>query len=284
MDNKAIIEKHPCFSESAHTCFARVHLAVAPMCNIACRFCIRSLNKSENRPGVATRILASKDAVTVVERAMEKFPVSVVGIAGPGDPLFNPATFETFELIDKKFPALLKCLSTNGLLLKDRLEELKRINLSTLTVTVNAMTAKTAARIYDFISVDGKTYRGEKAGAIMVDRQKEGITAALGYGIPVKINTVFVPKINAKEIPAIAKHYGRRGANIMNIMPLIPINKMAGYRPPNDLELEEMRSRCEQYLPQFRSCKQCRADAVGIPAFEKKCAPGATNSTDYFHF
>lgn len=118
----------------------------------------------------------------------------------------------------------------------------------------------------------------------MVKRQREGIKAALELGIPIKINTVFIPEINAAEIPAIAEYYGNLGVSVMNIMPLLPINKMAGIQPPSSLELEEMRTACEKFIPQFRLCKQCRADAVGIPAFEKKCALDASSVTDYYHF
>lgn len=284
MEYQNTTQKHPCFSETAHCKFARVHLAVAPMCNIACKFCIRSLNKTENRPGVAAKILTPEDSIGAIEDAMKKFPVTVVGIAGPGDPLFNPATFQVFEMVEKKYPDLLKCLSTNGLLLLDSINKLKKIKLSTLTVTTNALTPETAEQIYDFINLDGETHRGIEAAKILVQRQKEGIKEAVKLGIPIKINSVFIPEINAEEIPRIAEFYGKMGVTIMNIMPLLPINKMAGKRPPSGQELEDMRARCEKYVPQFRLCKQCRADAVGIPAFEKKCALGASGVTDYFHF
>lgn len=284
MNMQNTIKKHPCFSDLAHNKFARVHLAVAPMCNIACKFCIRSLNKTENRPGVAEKIIKPEESIGVIKKAMKKFPVTVIGIAGPGDPLFNATTFKAFQMVENEFPSLLKCLSTNGLLLKDSINKLKKIKLSTLTVTVNANKPETAGRIYDFITIKGKIKRGVEAGKIMLERQREGIKAALEIGIPVKINTVFIPEINAGEIPAIAEYYGNLGASVMNIMPLLPINKMAGMRPPNGFELEEMRAACEKFIPQFRLCKQCRADAVGIPAFEKKCALGASSVTDYYHF
>ena len=51
--------------------------------------------------------------------------LSVVGIAGPGDPLANPErTFRTFDLIAESCPDVTLCLSTNGLALPDHIERL----------------------------------------------------------------------------------------------------------------------------------------------------------------
>jgi nitrogen fixation protein NifB len=60
--------------------------------------------------------------------------IKVVGIAGPGDPLANDETFEAFLLIKAEFPHLIKCLSTNGLLLPEKIELLQQIGLKSLTV------------------------------------------------------------------------------------------------------------------------------------------------------
>lgn len=281
MTNKVKIKKHPCFSEGAHFKFARMHLPVAPLCNIGCKYCIRSINKVENRPGVASKILSPKDALQRVRKAIKTLPLTVLGIAGPGDPLANEATFKTFHLIDREFPKLMKCLSTNGLLLLDYISLLKKLRLSTLTVTVNAILPKTLEQIYDFIILDGMTYKGFEGAKILLERQIAGIREAIKSGITTKINTVFIPEINLKEIPKIAKLYGSIGAKMMNIMPLIPIYKMASKRAPTCEELRRIREKCERYIEQFRRCKQCRADALGIPGLERR---DFSMPTEYFHF
>jgi nitrogen fixation protein NifB len=44
--------------------------------------------------------------------------MSVLGIAGPGDPLANPQrTFETFRQLALQAPDIKLCVSTNGLVL-----------------------------------------------------------------------------------------------------------------------------------------------------------------------
>ena len=37
------IHNHPCYSEGAHHHYARIHVAVAPACNIQCNYCIENM-------------------------------------------------------------------------------------------------------------------------------------------------------------------------------------------------------------------------------------------------
>ena len=46
--------------------------------------------------------------------------MTVLGIAGPGDPLANPdRTFATFRMLAQQAPDIKLCVSTNGLALPD---------------------------------------------------------------------------------------------------------------------------------------------------------------------
>ena len=138
-------ENHPCFGRhNAQT--GRVHLPVCPGCNIACRFCERSLNQTENRPGVTSRVLKPEEAVPLLKRALELSPeIRVAGIAGPGDSLASDNALKTFALVKKEFPGLIKCMSTNGLLLSERAQEIIDAGIDSLTVTVNAVDPKIEA-------------------------------------------------------------------------------------------------------------------------------------------
>lgn len=262
---KSDIERHPCFSESAHMKYGRVHLEVAPLCNISCKYCLRALNKTEERPGVAARILTPEEALEKVNEARKIFPITVAGIAGPGESLANEETFETLRLIDKYHPDLMKCLSTNGLLLLDYLELLKDLGVNTITVTANTLNPEVGEKIYNFVTYKGNIYKGKEAAEMLIKRQIEGVRQAVKAGFGVKINTVFIPEINAADLEELAKFYSGLGIEIMNIMPLIPVHQMSDKRPPTCLELQEARIKCEPYVRQFRKCQQCRADAVGVP-------------------
>ena len=88
---------HPCFGRCKFNA-GRIHLPVSPGCNIACRFCDRSINDVEQRPGVTSKVITPQEAGNFIDRAVELVPsIQVVGIAGPGDTLATDKAFETFR-------------------------------------------------------------------------------------------------------------------------------------------------------------------------------------------
>jgi nitrogen fixation protein NifB len=266
---------HPCFDTDSHCTTGRIHLPVAPACNITCKFCVRKHDcANESRPGVTSKIISPTEAVDLVDRVVRNLPaIRVVGIAGPGDPLANEATFETLNLINRKFPALTKCLSTNGLLLPDRLDSLLDAGLDTLTVTMNALRPWVGAQIYSRAEYGGRIYTGEEAARLLFFNQITGIKKAIRSGLRVKVNSVLVPGINDQEMPELAALLEGTGVSLMNIMPLIPRGEMAHFKSVPLETLEMVRERCSKYIPQSRHCKQCRADAIGIPGLEKRKSP-----------
>jgi nitrogen fixation protein NifB len=111
---------HPCFNAKVKGQFGRVHLPVAPKCNIKCNYCNRKFDcVNESRPGVTSTILTPQQALTYMDKVLEREPrISVAGIAGPGDPFANAEeTLETMRLIRKKYPHMILCLASNGMAL-----------------------------------------------------------------------------------------------------------------------------------------------------------------------
>ncbi len=268
---ESIKKNHPCFSKEAHHKFGRIHLPVAPACNIQCRYCIRKYDcANESRPGITSRVMTPYEAMERVRAVVDRNEnISVIGIAGPGDPLANDATFETLRAIHKEFPELILCVSTNGLYLSDRLEELIKAGVRSLTVTINAVTPGMAEKVYSWASYKGKRYAGRDAAFLIVNNQWRGLTNAVDAGLIVKVNTVFIPGVNDVEIPLIAWHAGERGADIMNLMPLIPQAEFEGRERPSLEMMTKKRAECEKHIPQMTHCRQCRADACGILGEDK---------------
>jgi nitrogen fixation protein NifB len=242
-----------------------MHLSVAPKCNIQCNYCIRKYDcVNESRPGVASKVLTPEEAVERVRAVMKNYHyITVVAVAGPGDPLFNKENFETFRLVKEEFPQLIRCMSTNGLLLLERINDLAELGITNLTVTLNAVDPAIGKYIYSFINYHGKIYRGQEAAEILLKNQLEGIEEAVKREIIVKINTVFIPTVNDKHIVAIARKISEMGVYMQNIMPLIPQYKFAHIKPPSLQEKTRMQDECSKYLKQMTHCRQCRADAVG---------------------
>jgi len=276
---------HPCYNEKMHFKTARIHLPVAPKCNIQCGYCVRTIDKCEHRPGVASGIIGPQEALERVDKYVKEMDnLKVVGIAGPAEALANDATFETLRLVHEKYPDLIECIASNGLLLSEKIDELKEVGVNSVTVTVNAVNPETAAKIYHWVRYHDKTYKGLEAAELLLEKQWEGIKAAVEAGLVVKINTVLLPDINMDEIEDIAKKGAEYGAFIMNIIPLIPLYDFEGAEPPTCDDLKEVREVAGKYLPQFRLCQQCRADAVGVPGAEPCGSPVQKRAQgEYFH-
>ncbi|ROR28212.1 nitrogen fixation protein NifB [Mobilisporobacter senegalensis] len=261
-----ISNRHPCFGGGPNMNKGRVHLPVSPTCNIQCAFCKRSMNKLEQRPGVTNKLLEPAKAADIVDKALELCPeITVAGIAGPGDTLATHLAIDTFEIINQRHPELINCLSTNGLLLERYAEELISVGVETITVTVNATDPEILKEICLYVIYEGKKYEGITGSRILIEAQKRGIRKAAELGALIKINIVLIPGVNDGHIEEIARTVKELGAAFINIIPLIPQHIFADKCMPTCEELHKAREIAEQYLPVFRHCKKCRADACGIP-------------------
>ncbi|WP_413722936.1 nitrogenase cofactor biosynthesis protein NifB [Sodalis sp. RH24] len=265
--------QHPCYSRFAHHRYARMHLAVAPACNLQCHYCNRKYDCSnESRPGVVSEVLTPAEAIAKARHVAAALPqLSVIGIAGPGDPLANIArTFKTLEGLRLALPDMKLCLSTNGLALPDVVDRLVDIGVDHVTVTVNALDADIAARIYPWLWFDGERLEGREAAALLLDRQQEGIRRLTARGVLVKINSVLIPGINDRHLPAVSEKAREWGAFLHNVMPLISrpehgtVYGLRGQPEPTAGEVEAVRGLCGGSMPQMAHCQQCRADAIGM--------------------
>jgi len=259
---------HPCYTEDASLRYGRVHLAVASRCNLGCNYCERYLGAAAflvGGPGSAEQMLSPTEALERVTEIKARGWLRVVGIAGPGEPLANPETLKTLRLVADAHPDLLLCLSTNGLLLSERLDDLVQIGVRAVTVTVNTVRAETAYALYDWARIEGRLLTGHKPAEDVLSRQWDGLARAAQAGLLVKVNSVLVPGINDDDLANVAKRAAGLRVARHNIMPLIPRGRMRERRAPTSGELEAVRSQCERWLVQFRGCQQCRADVIAPP-------------------
>ena len=263
------LSKHPCFNPAVKGQFGRVHLPVAPKCNIKCNYCNRKYDcVNESRPGVTSTILTPQQSLVYMGKVLEKEPrISVAGIAGPGDPFANPdETMETMRLISERFPETILCLASNGLAIAPYIEELAEMNVSHVTITINAVDPEITKNIYGWVR-DGKlVYRGLQAAELLLARQLAAVKKLKEHGITVKINTIVIPGINDHHIEAVARTMQELGVDLLNCMAMFPNvdTPFVDIPQPDKKQMAEVRALGEKYLPQMRHCTRCRADAVGL--------------------
>jgi len=267
------VKNHPCYSEEAHHHFARMHVAVAPACNIQCNYCNRKYDCSnESRPGVVSQKLTPEQAVKKVLAVASEIPqMTVLGIAGPGDALANPKkTFDTMRALSEKAPDIKLCLSTNGLALPDQVDEICKYNIDHVTITINMVDPEIGAKIYPWIFYNHRRYTGYEAARILHQRQMLGLEMLTARGVLTKINSVLIPGVNDEHLIEVNREVKKRGAFLHNIMPLISeaehgtVFGLTGQRGPTAQELKAVQDACMGGANLMRHCRQCRADAVGL--------------------
>ncbi len=263
------IDNHPCFNPKACKSHGRIHLPVAPRCNIQCNFCNRKFDcVNETRPGVSSGILTPFQAIEYLDRVMaERDNISVVGIAGPGDPFANPEeTLATLERVSKKYPDMLLCLASNGLNLPDYLDEVARFNVSHVSLTINAVDPKIGERIYAWVRFGKRSLPPGKGARILLEKQIESIKGLKERGVMVKVNTIVLPGINDLHVDRIAEKMAELGVDLFNCMPYYPNegSNFSHLSEPAPEQITRLQKAAKKYIPQMMHCRRCRADAVGL--------------------
>jgi nitrogen fixation protein NifB len=266
---------HPCFDEKAKHKHARVHLPVAPQCNIQCNYCNRKYDcVNESRPGVTSTVLEPFQAFEYFRALNDKLDnLSVVGIAGPGDPFANPEeTIETMRLIKAAYPDKIFCLSTNGLNLFPYIPRIAAIGVSHVTLTINAVDPDITAGVYKWVRFNKHVYRGREAARVLLAQQLKCIPELKAHGITVKINSVLIPGVNDEHLPEVAKFCAELGADIINCIPLIPTKDtpFENLPKPDNKMVFKVRHQASEFLPLMTHCARCRADAAGLLGHDLK--------------
>jgi nitrogen fixation protein NifB len=263
------LSKHPCFNGEARHQYGRIHLPVAPRCNMQCNFCNRKYDcVNEGHPGVTSAMLTPSQALDYLTDAVRRRPeIAVAGFAGPGDPFANPReTMQTLRLVRQAFPSMLLCVATNGLAIGPYIEELAELEVSHVTLTINAVDPEVGARIYSWMRDGKRIMRGAPAAELLWDRQREAVKKLKEHGITVKINSILIPGINEHHMPEVAETAAALGADLFNCMPMVPVEGSEFENLPvsDGPMIEHVRSLSRIFLPQMMHCARCRADAVGL--------------------
>ncbi len=269
----AKVKNHPCYAEEAHHYFARMHVAVAPACNIQCNYCNRKFDcANESRPGVVSERLTPDEALRKVLAVAAAVPeLAVLGIAGPGDAAYDWARSKaTFEMVRAHLPDLTLCLSSNGLALPEHVDELVELGVAHVTLTINMIDPAVGEAIYPWIFWQHARRTGREASRILHERQMESLERLVAAGVLVKVNSVLIPGINDDHLAEVNALVKAKGAFLHNVVPLISAAEhgtvfgLEGQRGPTAQELETVQESLAGGARLMRHCRQCRADAVGL--------------------
>ncbi len=145
-------------------------------------------------------------------------------------------------------------------------DDLAALDVSHVTLTVNAVDPEIGAKIYAWVRDSKHVYRGRAGAELLWGRQAEAIRGLKRHGVTVKINTIIIPGVNDEHVPEVARRVAELGADIANCVPLYPVEgtEFGSLEPPSHDRVAAIRAEVRRHLPIMEHCTRCRADAVGL--------------------
>jgi len=250
---------HPCFSPGARGRVGRLHLPVAPRATSRVRFAANP---------AATPAIGPDEALVMLENVLaDGTDLGIVGIVGPGDPLATPeVTLRTLRMIREAHPDLPLCLTTNGLGAAHHAAALAELDLSHVTVLVDAVDPKVAEMIYAWIRPGKRNLRLPEAAEILVEEQAAAIEAFALAGIPVKVNTTVYRGSNEAHVRDVAQVVSELGASIMAVIPYRASTGEEDYLnvQPGMGIMREAREAAALYMELMPEIDHCGWNMVGL--------------------
>jgi cyclic pyranopterin phosphate synthase len=172
-----------------------------------------------------------------VVRVFAALGVRTVRLTG-GEPLVRRNVEHLVELLSAIETAegspLELALTTNGSVLAQKAEPLAKAGLSRVTVSLD--------------SLDDEAFRAMNDVDFPVQRVLEGIDAAAGAGLPVKINAVVKRGANDGDVLELAEHF-RGSGHVLRFIEYMDVGSTNGWRLEDVVSAEEIVRRISERWP-----------------------------------
>lgn len=158
-----------------------LRLSVTDRCNLRCLYCAPQIEGMRFIPH--EQILSYEEFMRLVRLAVG-FGVQKLRLTG-GEPFVRLGFMDFLRSLREEFPGLIIGITTNATALGENIDELKRLGLNSLNISLDTF------RPAVFKLITGS----DKFQAVY-----DGILAAIGAGLAVKVNAVGLKGINDSEI------------------------------------------------------------------------------------
>ncbi|MGA2104816.1 GTP 3',8-cyclase MoaA [Methanoregula sp.] len=166
-----------------------LRISLTSRCNLSCIYCHA---EGEKNPDAE---MSAGEIIEIMQLAA-RFGIRSIKFTG-GEPLIRP---DLLEIIRAVPPGIESSLTTNGILLADMAEDLKKAGLRRVNVSLDSLNHDTYKKI---------------TGSDRLNEVLAGIDAALKAGLtPVKLNMVVLYGINDNEVDDFI-HYVRGNRNLV---------------------------------------------------------------------
>ena len=203
-----------------------LRLSVTDRCDLRCSYCMPERMQFLPRKEVLSLEELYRLALGFIARGVNK--IRVTG----GEPLVRRDIIELFEALGRKLGDGLDelTLTTNGTQLAQHAEGLARAGVRRVNVSLDTLDPALFAELS----------RRDALAKVL-----EGIAAAKGAGLQVKINTVALKGINEREIPELIAWAHGEGHDV-TLIEVMPLGEIEGDRVDHYLPLSEVRTDLER--------------------------------------
>lgn len=224
-----------------------MRVSITDRCNLRCRYCM-----PEGIELVPMEEILTYEEIERICTAAAKVGIRKLKITG-GEPLVRLGCAELIGRL-KRIPGMEQVtLTTNGVLLKEQLPDLKAAGLDAVNISLD--------------SLDRERYR-EITGRDQLPLVLEGIEAVLESGIAAKVNSVLLKSVNEKEWEDLAGLAERYPLDV-RFIEMMPI----GYgRQFEAVSNEEIRKKLELRYPEMTADERKHGNGPAqyyrIPGFQ----------------
>ncbi len=176
-----------------------LRISVTDRCNFRCSYCMPAEIFNKDYPFLKRDKLLSFEEITRLVRIFAKLGVEKIRITG-GEPLLRKQLPLLITMINEVPGIRDIALTTNGSMLKAMAKSLKAAQLKRITVSLD--------------SLDDSRFSLMNGVGFKVQPVLDGIEAAAGEGLPVKINMVVKKGINEQDILPMSDYFRNKGHNL----------------------------------------------------------------------
>jgi GTP 3',8-cyclase len=201
------VDKNSIFNQNMEDSFGRVakklRISVTDRCNMRCSYCM----PYNNTTWFEQDNLLNFDQIVRIATIFANQGIDKIKITG-GEPTIRPNIENLVKSLSNIDGIKSISMTTNGLLLKGKVNQLKESGLQSVNISLDTFDRKRFAAI---TGVDG------------LDKVLESIDAASSAGMPVKINTVVIRGWNDDEIVRFAK-FSRETGHLVKYIEFMPLD------------------------------------------------------------
>ena len=211
-----------------------LRISVTDRCNFRCVYCMPKERFGSDHAFLPRQEILSFEEIARLARIFAERGISKIRVTG-GEPLVR-AELERLIGMLAEIPGIEDItLTTNGTLLPQKAEALRRAGLNRVTVSLDTLDDELFRRIND---VD-----------FPVSRVLEGIEAAAEAGLrPVKVNMVVKRGLNEDQILPLARHF-RGSGHVLRFIEFMDVGNSNGWRMDDVVTAAEIRDTIDAEWP-----------------------------------